>query len=117
MFGGSVNVPDFDYPLQHVGGENNAFTNNDITNYYISLPAANIETAFWLESDRMLGLDFSQQKLDVQKNVVIEEFKESCLNQPYGDVWVYIRKLAFPNHPYAWQTIRQRNFAYRKCHA
>jgi zinc protease len=105
MFGGSVNIPDFDSPLQHVGGENNAFTSNDITNYYISLPAQNIETAFWLESDRMLALDFSQQRLDVQKNVVIEEFKERYLNQPYGDVWTYLREMAYPNHPYAWPTI------------
>jgi zinc protease len=105
MFGGSINIPDFDSPIQHVGGENNAFTNNDITNYYISLPAQNIETAFWLESDRMLGLDFSQQRLDVQKNVVIEEFKEHYLNQPYGDVSMYTRKMAFPDHPYSWPTI------------
>jgi predicted Zn-dependent peptidase len=105
MFGGSVNIPDFDSPVQQVGGENNAFTSNDITNYYISLPAQNIETAFWLESDRMLALDFSQQRLDVQKNVVIEEFKERYLNQPYGDVWTYLRKMAYTNHPYAWPTI------------
>lgn len=105
MFGGSVNLPDFDGPLQFTGGENNAFTSNDITNYYITLPAQNIETAFWLESDRMLGLDFSQQKLDIQRNVVIEEFKERYLNQPYGDVWMYLRKMAFPDHPYAWPTI------------
>lgn len=105
MFGGSVNVPDFDSPLQHVGADNNAFTSNDITNYYISLPAQNIETAFWLESDRMLGLDFSQEKLDIQKSVVIEEFKERNLNQPYGDVWHLLREMVFPNHPYAWPTI------------
>ena len=105
MFGGSGNIPDFDTPLQQVGGENNAFTNNDITNYYISLPAQNIETALWLESDRMLSLDFSQQKLDIQRNVVIEEYKERYLNQPYGDVWLYLREMAFPGHPYAWPTI------------
>ena len=105
MFGGSLNLPDFDGPLQFTGGENNAFTSNDITNYYITLPAQNIETAFWLESDRMLGLDFSQQKLDIQRNVVIEEFKERYLNQPYGDVWMHLRKMAFPDHTYAWPTI------------
>jgi zinc protease len=105
MFGGSVNIPDFDGPIQRVGGENNAFTNNDITNYYISLPSQNIETAFWLESDRMLGLAFSKQKLEKEKNIVIEEFKERVLNQPYGDVWNHLRKLAFPGHPYEWQTI------------
>ena len=85
MFGGSVNIPEFDKPLQMAGGENNAFTNNDITNYYLTLPAENIETGFWLESDRMHGLDFSQKNLDTQKNVVIEEFNQRYLNQPYGD--------------------------------
>lgn len=105
MFGGSVNIPSYDEPLQRVGGENNAFTNNDITNYYISLPAANLETAFWLESDRMLSLAFSEKSLDVQKNVVSEEFKQRYLNQPYGDVWLRLRPLAFKTHPYRWATI------------
>jgi len=105
MFGGSVNIPDFDSPLQETGGDNNAFTSNDITNYYISIPSQNIETAFWLESDRMLSLDFSQQSLDIQKNVVIEEFKERYLNQPYGDVWMHLRKMAYDSHPYSWPTI------------
>ncbi|MFN8259027.1 MAG: pitrilysin family protein [Bacteroidales bacterium] len=105
MFGGSKNIDDFDGALQISGGENNAFTSNDITNYYISIPVQNIETAFWLESDRMLELDFSQRNLDIQRNVVIEEFKERYLNQPYGDVWIYLRKMAYENHPYSWPTI------------
>ena len=105
MFGGSVNIPDFDGPVQLAGGENNAWTSNDITNYYISLPSQNMETAFWLESDRMLSLDFSQKSLDVQKHVVIEEFKQRNLNQPYGDVYALIRELAYKVHPYRWQTI------------
>jgi zinc protease len=105
MFGGSVNVPDYDQPLQRVGGENNAFTSNDITNYYITLPSANIETAFWLESDRMLSLAFSEKSLEVQRNVVIEEFKQRYLNQPYGDVWLHLRPLVYKKHPYQWATI------------
>src|SRR5476649_1966829 len=105
MFGGSVNIPDYDQPLQRVGGENNAFTSNDITNYYITLPAANIETAFWLESDRMLSLAFSEKSLEVQRNVVIEEFKQRYLNQPYGDVWLKLRPLAYKKHHYQWATI------------
>jgi predicted Zn-dependent peptidase len=105
MFGGSVNIPDYDTPLQLAGAENNAFTNNDITNYYITIPPGNIETAFWLESDRMLGLDFSQRSLDVQKNVVIEEFKQRYLNQPYGDAMLNIRPMAYKVHPYRWSTI------------
>lgn len=105
MFGGSVNVPSFDEPLQLVGGENNAFTNNDITNYYITLPAANLETAFWLESDRMLSLSFDPEVLEVQRKVVIEEFKQRYLNQPYGDVWLKLRPLAYQEHPYRWATI------------
>lgn len=105
MFGGSVNIPEYDRPLQLVGGENNAFTSNDITNYYLTLPALNIETAFWLESDRMLSLAFSQKSLDVQKNVVCEEFKQRYINQPYGDVWLKLRPLAYKNHPYQWATI------------
>ncbi|WP_256014308.1 M16 family metallopeptidase [Desertivirga xinjiangensis] len=105
MFGGSVNVASYDEPLQRVGGENNAFTSNDITNYYITLPAANIETAFWLESDRMLGLAFSEKSLEVQRNVVSEEFKQRYLNQPYGNVWLKLRPLAYKEHPYKWATI------------
>lgn len=105
MFGGSKNIPDYDTQLQLVGGENNAFTTNDITNYYITLPPVNIETGLWLESDRMLELDFSEQSLNVQKNVVIEEFKQRTLNQPYGDVFSLIRDMAYTVHPYKWPTI------------
>jgi predicted Zn-dependent peptidase len=105
MFGGSVNIPVYDEPLQRVGGENNAFTSNDITNYYITLPSANLETAFWLESDRMLSLAFSEKSLEVQRNVVIEEFKQRYLNQPYGDVWLKLRPLVYKTHPYRWATI------------
>lgn len=107
MFGGSVNIPSYDEPLQRVGGENNAFTSNDITNYYITLPAANLETAFWLESDRMLSLAFSEKSLETQRNVVCEEFKQRYLNQPYGDVWLKLRPLAYQSHPYRWATIGQ----------
>lgn len=105
MFGGSANIPSYDEPLQRVGGENNAFTNNDITNYYLTLPAENLETAFWLESDRMLQLAFSDKSLEVQRNVVIEEFKQRYLNQPYGDVWLLLRPLIYSVHPYRWATI------------
>ena len=105
MFGGSVNIPNYDEPLQRVGGENNAFTSNDITNYYITLPAENIETAFWLESDRMLSLAFSEKSLETQRNVVCEEFKQRYLNQPYGDVWLKLRPLAYKKHAYRWATI------------
>jgi len=105
MFGGSVNIENFDEPLQRVGGENNAFTNNDITNYYLTLPVENIETAFWLESDRMLSLAFSEKSLEVQRNVVIEEFKQRYLNQPYGDVWLLLKPLTYKVHPYRWNTI------------
>jgi zinc protease len=105
MFGGSVNIPNYDEPLQLVGGENNAFTTNDITNYYCTVPAENLETAFWLESDRMLSLAFSEKSLEVQRNVVIEEFKQRYLNQPYGDVWLLLRPLAYKVHPYKWATI------------
>jgi zinc protease len=105
MFGGSQNIPDYDTPLQLVGGENNAFTNNDITNYYLTIPSENIETGFWLESDRMLELDFSQKNLDTQKNVVIEEFNQRYLNQPYGDAILKLRPLAYKIHPYRWPTI------------
>ncbi|PIQ14726.1 MAG: peptidase M16 [Flavobacteriales bacterium CG18_big_fil_WC_8_21_14_2_50_32_9] len=105
MFGGSVNIPNFDEPLQKVGGENNAFTSNDMTNYYITLPKENMETAFWLDSDRMLSLAFTEKSLEVQRQVVIEEFKQNYLNQPYGDVWLLLRPLAFNVHPYKWATI------------
>lgn len=105
MFGGSVNIPNYDEPLQRVGGENNAFTTNDITNYYLTLPSDNLETGFWIESDRMLSLAFSEKSLEVQRNVVIEEFKQRYLNQPYGDVWLLIRPLAYKVHPYKWDTI------------
>lgn len=105
MFGGSKHIPSFDAPLQRVGGENNAFTTPDLTNYYISLPAENLETAFWLESDRMLSLAFDPQSLEVQRKVVIEEFKQRYLNQPYGDVWLKLRPLAYQAHPYRWATI------------
>ena len=105
MFSGSVNVPSYDEPLQKVGGENNAFTSQDITNYYLSLPATNLETGFWLESDRMLDLAFSENGLDVQRKVVVEEFKQSYLNQPYGDVWLKLKPLAYTTHPYQWNTI------------
>jgi predicted Zn-dependent peptidase len=105
MFGGSVNISDFESPLQMAGGENNAFTTNDLTNYYIQIPAENIETAFWLESDRMLSLAFSEKSLDVQRKVVSEEFKEHYINQPYGDVWFKLRELTYKVHPYRWMTI------------
>lgn len=105
MFGGSANIPSYDEPLQRVGGENNAFTNTDITNYYLTLSADNIETGFWLESDRMLSLSFDPHVLEVQRKVVIEEFKQRYLNQPYGDVWLKLRPLAYQVHPYQWATI------------
>lgn len=104
-FGGSVHVPDFDTAVQRAGGANNAFTSNDLTNYYITLPANNIETAMWLESDRMLGPKFSKKGLEVQKKVVIEEFRQRNLNKPYGDVWHLLRDLAYKVHPYRWPTI------------
>ncbi len=105
MFGGSKNIPNFDEPLQKVGGENNAFTSPDITNYYLTVPADNLETAFWLESDRMLSLSFDPDVLEIQRKVVIEEFKQRYLNQPYGDVWLKLRPMAYQNHPYQWATI------------
>jgi predicted Zn-dependent peptidase len=105
MFGGSINVPSYDEPLQMAGGENNAYTTNDLTNYYIQLPAENLETAFWLESDRMLSLAFGEKSLDVQRKVVSEEFKEHYLTKPYGDVWHKMRELAYTTHPYRWMTI------------
>src|SRR6201995_3049876 len=105
MFGGSVNIPEYDEPLQMAGGENNAYTTNDITNYYIQLPLQNIETAMWLESDRMKSLAFSEKSLDVQRKVVSEEFKEHYINKPYGDAWQHLRELAYTTHPYQWMTI------------
>ena len=105
MFGGSINIPDYDTPVQNAGGENNAWTNNDITNYYITLPYNNAEIGFWLESDRMLSLDFNEKSLEVQKNVVTEEFKQRNLNQPYGDVSHILRDMAYKTHPYRWPTI------------
>jgi predicted Zn-dependent peptidase len=105
MFGGSANIPVYDEPLQMAGGENNAYTTNDLTNYYIQLPAENLETAFWLESDRMLSLAFTDNSLEVQRKVVCEEFKEHYLNKPYGDVWLKLRELAYEVHPYRWMTI------------
>lgn len=105
MFGGSINIPEFDSELQKAGGDNNAFTSNDITNYYETLPACNLDTALWLESDRMLSLSFTDKSLEVQRQVVIEEFKQRYLNQPYGDDWLLLRPLAYKKHPYKWATI------------
>ena len=105
MFGGSANIPSYDSPLQMASGSNNAFTSTDITNYYITLPVENLETAFWLESDRMLNLAFTEKSLEVQRNVVIEEFRQRYLNQPYGDAWLLMRPLAYKEHPYKWATI------------
>jgi zinc protease len=105
MFSGSKNVKDFDKPIQQAGGENNAFTNNDITNYYCILPSQNLDIALWLESDRMANLTITQKKLENQKSVVIEEFKETCLNEPYGDVWHHLSSLVFKKHPYKWPVI------------
>jgi predicted Zn-dependent peptidase len=105
MFGGSVHIPNYDEPLQMAGGENNAYTTNDLTNYYLQLPAENLETAFWLESDRMLSLAFDEKSLEVQRKVVVEEFKEHYLSKPYGDAWHKMRELAYHVHPYRWMTI------------
>jgi predicted Zn-dependent peptidase len=105
MFGGSINIPEYDDPLQMAGGENNAYTTNDLTNYFLQLPVQNLETAFWLESDRMLSLAFSEKSLEVQRKVVCEEFKEHYINKPYGDVWNKMRALAYTTHPYRWMTI------------
>lgn len=105
MFGGSINIPSYDEPLQVAGGENNAYTTNDLTNYYCQLPAENLETAFWLESDRMLSLAFSKKSLEVQRKVVSEEFKEHYINKPYGDVWHKLREVVYTSHPYRWMTI------------
>ena len=105
MFGGSINIPAYDEPLQMAGGDNNAYTSNDVTNYHIQLPADNLETAFWLESDRMLSLAFDENSLQVQRKVVCEEFKEHYINKPYGDVWFKLREMAYKKHPYRWMTI------------
>jgi zinc protease len=105
MFGGSINIPEYDDELQKAGGENNAYTTNDLTNYYCQVPSANLETAFWLESDRMMSLAFSKKSLDVQRKVVSEEFKEHYINKPYGDVWFKMREMAYERHPYRWMTI------------
>ena len=105
MFGGSQNIPDFDSTMQMAGGECNAFTNNDITNFYDLMPAQNLETALWMESDRMMSLNFNPKSLEVQRKVVVEEFKETCLNQPYGDAWHHLSDLAYKVHPYRWPTI------------
>jgi len=105
MFGGSENAPDFDDPIQLAGGENNAFTNSDITNFYITIPSQNLETALWLESDRMRSLILDKNSLEIQRKVVVEEFKETCLNKPYGDVWHHISSQAYQEHPYQWPTI------------
>lgn len=105
MFGGSVNIKKYDEPLERVGGENNAFTNNDVTDYYLTVPKQNLESAFWLESDRMLNLAFSKKSLEVQRSVVIEEFRQNYLNQPFGDVWLLLRPMAYTTHPYRWSTI------------
>ena len=105
MFGGSIHIPSYDEPLQMAGGENNAYTTNDLTNYYLQLPSENLETAFWLESDRMISLAFDENSLEVQKKVVVEEFKEHYINKPYGDAWHKMRELAYKVHPYKWMTI------------
>jgi predicted Zn-dependent peptidase len=105
MFGGSKNIPDFDFVLQQAGGYNNAYTTNDITNYYDVIPSDNIETLFWVESDRMLDLAFTPESLEIQRNVVIEEYKQRYLNQPYGDVWLLLHPLVYERHPYRWPTI------------
>ncbi len=108
MFGGSLNIPNYDEHLEKVGGDNNAFTSTDITNYFLNVPYNNLETAFWLESDRMLSLAFTEESLEVQKNVVTEEFKQTHLNQPYGDVMLELRPLAYQKHPYQWPTIGKK---------
>jgi predicted Zn-dependent peptidase len=108
MFGGSANIPKYDEPLEKAGGENNAFTSNDVTNFYLTLPKQNLETAFWLESDRMFQLAFSEKSLEVQRNVVSEEFRQTHLNQPYGDIWLLMRPLVYKVHPYSWPTIGKK---------
>lgn len=105
MFAGSRNAPDFDDPLQEAGGENNAYTTNDYTTFYEILPVENLETALWLESDRMLALKITKKALNVQRRVVVEEFKETCLNEPYGDVWHHLSDMMYKVHPYRWPVI------------
>ncbi|MGB4124675.1 MAG: pitrilysin family protein [Bacteroidales bacterium] len=105
MFGGSINIPKYDEPLERAGGINNAYTTTDLTNYYLSLPVQNLEIGFWLESDRMFQLAFSEKSLETQRNVVTEEFRQTHLNQPYGDAWMLLRPLAYKVHPYRWPTI------------
>lgn len=105
MFGGTAHIPDFDIPMQRSGGEGNAFTNNDVTNFYSTLPAHHIETAFWMESDRMMSLDLSPRSLEVQRSVVMEEYKQRVLNLPYGDVTHLLLPLAYQAHPYRWPVI------------
>ena len=105
MFGGSVNIPDYDTPLQLACGDNNAFTTNDYTNYYLTVPAANVETGFWLESDRMMSLAFTPESLEVQRKVVMEEFKQHYITPPYGDISHLISAMAYKVHPYRWPTI------------
>ena len=105
MFGGSKNAPEFDTPLQNAGGENNAFTNTDYTNYYDVVPVQNIETALWLEADRMSGLNINMNSFATQQKVVIEEFKEVCLNKPYGESWHHLSALSYEKHAYNWPTI------------
>ena len=108
MFEGTAAVPSFDEPLERAGGENNAYTNNDVTNYYISLPKENAELAFWMESDRMCNVTFGKRKVDIQRQVVIEEFKQTTLNRPYGDVSMILRSMAYRKHPYRWSTIGRK---------
>ncbi len=105
MFGGTKSVPHFDIPVQMAAGENNAYTNSDYTDYYIVLPKDNIETALYLESDRMRGLNINSDTLELQKKVVVEEFNQRYLNKPYGDLWLMLRPLAYTHHPYQWATI------------
>ena len=105
MFGGTKAVPSYDAVVDAMGGESNAFTNNDYTNYYLTIPAPHLERALWLEADRMRLLDFSQQRLDVQRQVVTEEYHQRYENQPYGDVWLLLRPLCYKTHPYRWNTI------------
>lgn len=105
MFRGTHEVESFDLPVQLAAGDNNAFTNNDYTDFYITLPKDNVETALWLESDRMTGLDITSEKLEAEKRVVIEEFRQRYLNQPYGDQSMLLRALAYEVHPYRWATI------------
>ena len=105
MFGGSKNVESYDKAVEHAGGSNNAFTNNEYTNYYITVPAENAETAFWLESDRMFQLNINSKTLEVQRGVVVEEFKQRCHNAPFGMLWHHLRGLLYQNSPYRWPTI------------